>query len=115
RIGAFHVKDAEFVTSPDCGTYGGYADWLDRPGRFRSPGDGDIDFGGIFSRLTRRGFDGWAVLEWECCLKHPLDGAAEGARFIADHIIRTADRPFDADMRSTGDSERLARMLGLKG
>ena len=87
RIAAFHVKDAEFVKSDSRGVYGGYADWLDRPGRFRSLGDGQIDFGGIFDRLTRYGYDGWAVLEWECCLKNSADGAAEGVRFIADHII----------------------------
>uniref|UniRef100_UPI0013DA9279 TIM barrel protein n=1 Tax=Stenotrophomonas maltophilia TaxID=40324 RepID=UPI0013DA9279 len=70
RIGAFHVKDAEFIVSDRRGVYGGYGDWLDRPGRFRSPGDGQVDFKGIFSRLTRHGYDGFAVLEWECCLKN---------------------------------------------
>ena len=115
RIAAFHVKDAEFVPSAERGVHGGYGDWLDRPGRFRSPGDGDIDFRGVFSRLTRYGYDGWATLEWECCLKNALDGAAEGARFIADHIIRVADRPFDAGMRTAGRTAPVARMLGLKG
>ena len=113
RIAAFHVKDAEFVASPDRGVYGGYAGWLDRPGRFRSVGDGQIDFGGIFDRLTRYGFDGWAVLEWECCLKNAMDGAAEGARFIADHIIRVAERPFDAGMRPQGSADAVDRSLGL--
>ena len=92
----------------------GYADWLDRPGRFRSVGDGQIDFGGIFDRLTQYGYDGWAVLEWECCLKNAMDGAAEGARFIADHIIRIAEQPFDASMRQDGSPEALDRILGLK-
>jgi sugar phosphate isomerase/epimerase len=114
RIAAFHVKDAEFVQSASRGVYGGYADWLDRPGRFRSVGDGQIDFGGIFDRLTRYGYGGWAVLEWECCLKNPMDGAAEGARFIADHIIRVAEQPFDAGMRQVAAPEALDRMLGLK-
>ena len=113
RIAAFHVKDAEFVASASRGVYGGYAEWLDRPGRFRSLGDGDIDFRGVFDRLTRHGYDGWAVLEWECCLKNPLDGAAEGARFIADHIIRVAERPFDAGMRGARPPEVIDRMLGL--
>ena len=45
-----------------------------RAGRFRSLGDGQVDFGGIFSKLAQYGYDGWAVLEWECCLKHPEDG-----------------------------------------
>lgn len=114
RIGAFHVKDAEFTPSADRGVYGGYGDWLDRPGRFRSPGDGDIDFKSIFARLTRHGYDGWATLEWECCLKNALDGAAEGARFIVDHIIRIAERPFDAGMRTSPPTQVLERMLGLK-
>ena len=114
RIAAFHVKDAEFTPSPDRGVYGGYGDWLDRPGRFRSPGDGDIDFGGVFSRLTRYGYDGWATLEWECCLKNAMDGAAEGARFIADHIIRVGERPFDAGLRTAPKAAVLERMLGLR-
>ncbi|QCI69378.1 sugar phosphate isomerase/epimerase [Phreatobacter stygius] len=114
RIGAFHVKDAEFVVSDQRGVYGGYGDWLERPGRFRSPGDGQIDFKAIFSRLTRHGYDGWAVLEWECCLKNRLDGAAEGARFIADHIIRVGETPFDAGMRAQGSPDRLDAMLGLR-
>jgi sugar phosphate isomerase/epimerase len=113
RIAAFHVKDAEFVPSASRGVYGGYANWLDRPGRFRSVGDGQIDFGGIFDRLTQYGFDGWAVLEWECCLKNAMDGAAEGARFIADHIIRVADQSFDAAFSSDLPSGTLDRVLGL--
>jgi sugar phosphate isomerase/epimerase len=96
------------------GVYGGYGDWSERPGRFRSVGDGAIDFRGIFDRLTQYGYDGWAVLEWECCLKHPLDGAAEGARFIADHIIRVSDRSFDAGMRGAQAPDAVERMLGLK-
>ncbi|MFC7397126.1 sugar phosphate isomerase/epimerase family protein [Chelatococcus sp. GCM10030263] len=114
RIAAFHVKDAEFVASASRGVYGGYADWIDRPGRFRSVGDGAIDFRGIFDRLTRYGYEGWAVLEWECCFKNAEDGAAEGARFIAEHIIRVADRPFDAGMRAAAPPDMLDRMLGLK-
>lgn len=109
RIGAFHVKDAEFTPSADRGVYGGYGDWLERPGRFRSPGDGDIDFKGIFSRLTQHGYDGWATLEWECCLKNAQDGAAQGARFISEHIIRVADRPFDAGMRTPTRIQKPSR------
>lgn len=113
RIGAFHVKDAEFNASASRGVYGGYADWLDRPGRFRSVGDGDIDFRGIFSRLARYGYDGWATLEWECCLKNARDGAAEGARFIEQHLIRVAEDSFDAGMRRSGSTVNVDRMLGL--
>ena len=95
RIKAFHVKDAEFRPSARAGLYGGYASWVDRPGRFRSLGDGQIDFRAIFSKFAQYGYDGWAVLEWECCLKHPDQGAEEGAPFIRNHFIRTTDRSFD--------------------
>ncbi|WCL55783.1 sugar phosphate isomerase/epimerase [Gimibacter soli] len=95
RIRAFHVKDAEFRPNGKSGVYGGYQGWVERPGRFRSLGDGQIDFKAIFSKLTQYDYDGWAVVEWECCLKHPEDGAREGAKFVADHIIRPAPRAFD--------------------
>ena len=95
HIKMFHVKDAEFNPSGRSGVYGGYQDWIDRPGRFRSLGDGQVNFKSIFSKLAQYNFPGWAVLEWECCLKHPEDGAREGAPFIKDHIIRVADRAFD--------------------
>jgi sugar phosphate isomerase/epimerase len=95
RIRAFHVKDAEYHPNGRSGVYGGYQDWIDRPGRFRSLGDGQIDFKRIFSKFAQYDFPGWAVLEWECCLKHPEDGAREGATFIRDHIIRVTDRAFD--------------------
>jgi sugar phosphate isomerase/epimerase len=95
HIKMFHVKDAEFNPSGRAGVYGGYQDWIDRPGRFRSLGDGQVNFKAIFSKLTQYDFPGWAVLEWECCLKHPEDGAREGAAFIKNHIIRVADKAFD--------------------
>jgi sugar phosphate isomerase/epimerase len=95
RIRAFHVKDAEYHPSGRSGVYGGYQDWLERPGRFRSLGDGQIDFKRVFSKFAQYDYPGWAVLEWECCLKHPEDGAREGATFIRDHIIRVTDRAFD--------------------
>ena len=113
RIAAFHVKDAEFNPDGRSGVYGGYQRWLDRPGRFRSLGDGQIDFRGIFSRLARHNYAGWAVLEWECCLKHPEDGAAEGAPFILEHMIRTTDRAFDDFAGASTDRARNRRILGL--
>ncbi len=91
----FHVKDAEFNPSGRSGIYGGYQDWIDRPGRFRSLGDGQVNFKSIFSKLAQYNFPGWAVLEWECCLKNQEDGAKEGAEFIKNHIIKVADRAFD--------------------
>jgi sugar phosphate isomerase/epimerase len=93
RIRMFHVKDAEFNPTGRQGVYSGYQSWVDRAGRFRSLGDGQVDFGAIFSKMAANDFDGWAVVEWECCLKHPEDGAREGAQFVADHIIRVTERP----------------------
>lgn len=113
RIRAFHVKDAEFRPNGRSGAYGGYQSWVDRPGRFRSPGDGQVDFRAIFSKLAQYDFPGWAVLEWECALKHPEDGAAEGAPFIRDHIIRVTDRAFDDFAGSGSDPGRNRRLLGL--
>jgi sugar phosphate isomerase/epimerase len=113
RIKAFHVKDAEFRPNGKAGVYGSYSGWAERPGRFRSLGDGQIDFGGIFTKLTHHGYDGWAVLEWECAYKHPEQGAAEGAPFIARHMIRKADKAFD-DFAATGaDMGLVCKVLGL--
>ncbi|MFJ1310573.1 sugar phosphate isomerase/epimerase family protein [Agrobacterium sp. P15N1-A] len=113
RIRAFHVKDAEFNPTGRSGVYGGYQSWVDRPGRFRSLGDGRVDFGAVFSKLTQYDFDGWAVLEWECALKHPEDGAREGAAFIENHIIRVTERAFDDFAKSGVDDAANRRLLGL--
>jgi len=114
RIKAFHVKDAEFRPNGKSGVYGGFQDWRDRPGRFRSPGDGQIDFKQIFSKFARYDYSGWAVLEWECCLKHPEDGAREGAPFIRDHMIRLTDRAFDDFAASATDAGLNHKILGLE-
>ncbi len=114
RIRAFHVKDAEFRPDGKSGAYGGYQPWAKRAGRFRSPGDGQVDFGAIFTKLSTYGFDGWAVLEWECFIKNPEDGAREGAQFIADHIIRVSDRAFDDFVKSGADKGANRAMLGLE-
>jgi sugar phosphate isomerase/epimerase len=113
RIAAFHVKDAEFVRSARSGVYGGFQDWAQRPARFRSLGDGQVDFRGVFSRLAAAGYEGWCVLEWECCLKRKEDGAAEGAPFIRRHMIETTKRPFDAALRRPVDAEAARRILGI--
>jgi len=112
-IKAFHVKDAEFNPTGRSGVYGGYQSWVDRPGRFRSLGDGQVDFKSIFSKMAQYDFPGWAVLEWECCLKHPEQGAKEGAIFIREHIIRTTEKAFD-DFAGTGADEEMNRkILGI--
>jgi sugar phosphate isomerase/epimerase len=113
RIRAFHVKDAEFRPSGRAGVYGGYLGWPERPGRFRSLGDGQVDFKAIFSKLAQYDYPGWAVLEWECALKHPEDGAREGAAFIRDHIIRVTEKAFDDFAGAGADRAALRKMMGL--
>ncbi len=113
RIKAFHAKDAEFNPTGRQGVYSGYQPWVDRAGRFRSLGDGEVDFAGVFSKLSQHGYDSWAVLEWECCLKNPEDGAREGAEFIDSHIIRVTDKAFDDFAGGAVDQGKVDRMLGL--
>lgn len=113
RIKAFHVKDAEFNANGKSGIYGGYQSWQDRPGRFRSLGDGQVDFNGIFSKLTQYGFDGWAVLEWECCIKDSEQGAKEGAPFIQQHLITPTAKAFDDFSAMASDTQRNKRILGI--
>ncbi|HCL04989.1 MAG TPA: AP endonuclease [Chitinophagaceae bacterium] len=113
RIRMFHVKDAEFNPSGKQGVYGGYQSWINRAGRFRSLGDGQVDFGAIFSKLAAYNYKGWAVMEWECAIKHPEVGAAEGAPFIKKHIIKVTDKAFD-DFAGTGSDENFnRRILGI--
>jgi sugar phosphate isomerase/epimerase len=114
RIKALHIKDAEFRPTGRQGVYGGYQPWVERAGRFRSLGDGQIDFGAIFSKMAQYNYDSWAVLEWECCLKHPEAGAAEGAEFIRRHIIRVTEKAFDDFAGAATDKRQLQRMLGLR-
>jgi sugar phosphate isomerase/epimerase len=113
RIKMFHVKDAELIPNGRTGVYGGYQSWVNRAGRFRSLGDGQVDFSSIFSKFAQYGFQGWAVLEWECCLKHPEDGAREGASFIRDHIIRVTEKAFDDFADGGTDHAANKRMLGI--
>ena len=114
RIKAFHVKDAEFNPTGKQGVYGGYTGWVERAGRFRSLGDGQVDFKAIFSKLTAYDFKGWAVMEWECALKHPEDGAREGAVFINDNIIRVTEKTFDDFAGGDADEASNRRLLGLE-
>lgn len=113
RIRAFHVKDAEFNPTGRVGMYGGYQSWVGRAGRFRSLGDGQVDFKRVFTLLAEAGYDGWAILEWECCIKSSDQGAREGAPFIAAHIIETTEVAFDDFAGGTTDEARNRRMLGL--
>lgn len=112
-IKMFHVKDAEFNPTGKSGTFGGYQNWKDRAGRYRSLGDGQIDFKTIFSKLTQYGCDVWAVMEWECCIKSPEQGALEGAPFIQSHIIEATQKAFDDFAGAEIDQEKLKKILGI--
>jgi sugar phosphate isomerase/epimerase len=110
----FHVKDAEFNPTGKQGVYGGFQDWVNRAGHFRSPGDGQVNFKTIFSKLAQYDYKGWAVMEWECCIKNQEDGAREGAKFISDHIIRVTDKAFD-DFAGRDRNDKMNRsILGLE-
>ncbi len=113
RIVAFHVKDAEFRPDGRVGVYGGYQPWTERAGRFRSLGDGEVDFPSIFTLFTKYGYDGWAVLEWECCFKDAQQGAEEGAPFIVAHMITPPARAFDDFAGGDVDAKAIRRVLGL--
>jgi sugar phosphate isomerase/epimerase len=113
RIKSFHVKDAEFRPDGLSGLYGGFSDWPQRGARFRSVGDGQVDFKQIFSTLTQLGYEGWAILEWECCIKHPEQGAREGAIFIKNQIINATEKPFDDFAGTIADEALNKRILGL--
>ncbi|MEM6699706.1 MAG: sugar phosphate isomerase/epimerase [Bacteroidota bacterium] len=112
-IKMFHVKDAEFVPNGRAGVYGGYADWKDRPGRFRSLGDGQVDFKSIFTLLSKYDYDGWAVMEWECFIKSPEQGAREGAPFITEHIIEVTGKTFDDFAGGGADEETNRKIMGI--
>lgn len=114
RIKMFHVKDAEYNPNGKSGVYGGYQDWIDRPGRFRSPGDGQVDFTNIFSKLVQYNYEGWAVLEWECCIKSPEQGAREGAPFIEAHMIEKTQKSFDDFASGKRNEKQLRDILGLE-
>jgi len=113
-IKAFHVKDAEFRPSPRCGVYGGYQSWVNRPGRFRSLGDGTVDFKQVFTKMTEIGYKSWAVLEWECCIKDASQGAKEGAPFIRQMLIDTPKKAFDDFAGGKADMKSNRRLLGVE-
>ena len=62
--------------------------------------------------MAQYDFPGWAVLEWECALKHPEAGAKEGAAFIERHIIPVAQRAFDGFAAVPTSAEDIRALLG---
>ena len=113
RIKCFHVKDAEFLPDGRQGVYGGFSDWQSRAGRFRALGDGQVDFKSIFTRFTRYGYEGWAVLESECAFKDKMVCAKEGPDFIKSHIIPVASSSFDDFAAPDVDNSSIKNMLGI--
>ena len=113
KLKMFHVKDAELNSTGKQGVYSGFQPWINRAGRFRSLGDGQVDFKSIFSKLSGYDFDGWAVLEWECCIKSPAQGAKEGAIIIQNHIIEVTEKAFDDFANSGMDRETNKKILGI--
>lgn len=115
-IRSFHVKDAELRCDGRVGVYSGYAEWSQRAGRFRSLGDGQVDFSRVFTLLTELPPEAAgivAVLEWECCVKDKVQGANEGAPFIERHIIQVTTEAFDDFAGGQTDPEKNKRILGL--
>ena len=84
-----------------------------KEGGYGSLGDGQVDFSRIFSLLAEYDYDGWAILEWECCIKSPEQGAAEGAPFIRKHMIEVTDVAFDDFAGSSSDKKKNRKILGL--
>jgi len=113
RIKGVHVKDGEFVSSPKQGVYSGMQPWGQRAGRFRTVGDGQIDFKRMFGLLTEIGFDGWAVLEWEDPVRDAEEAAKRCASFIADHLITPPAYAFDNFLDSGADDAANKRILGI--
>jgi sugar phosphate isomerase/epimerase len=113
-VRAFHVKDAEYRPNGRSGVYAGYQSWIDRPGRFRTAGTGQVDFGAIFSKLAQYDYPGWAVLEWEDCLQRSEDGARIGAAFIQQQIIHVTDRAFDDFAGTSIDKKVLRGLMGIE-
>ncbi len=113
-VRAFHVKDAEYHASGRSGVYGGYQGWVERPGRFRTAGMGQVDFGAIFAKLAQYDYPGWAVLEWEDPLQSAADGARLGAEFIDRQIIRVTDKAFDDFAAAEGGPRAMRQLLGLE-
>jgi len=72
-----------------------------------------VDFKTIFSKLTEYGCDVWAVLEWECVIKSPEQGAIEGVAFITSHIIEATEKAFDDFAGAEIDKEKLKKILGI--
>jgi sugar phosphate isomerase/epimerase len=114
RIKGCHVKDGEFRSSASQGVYSGMQPWGKRAGRFRTVGDGQVDFRRMFTLLTEAGFKGWAVLEWEDPVRDAEDAAKRCATIIRDNLIEVAAYAFDNFLDSGADEAANKRILGIK-
>jgi len=113
RIRMFHVKDAEFNPTGRQGVYGGYQSWVNRAGRFRSLGDGQVDFAAIFQSSASTGLTAGRCSNGSAPSSPPSRALQRGAPFIASHIINVTEKAFD-DFAATGmDKAANRRILGL--
>lgn len=64
--------------------------------------------------MAQYNFEGWAVVEWECCIKNSTDGAIEGAEFVKNHMIHKAQTAFDDFAAGSSNNETNEKILGLK-
>ncbi|OGJ72152.1 hypothetical protein A2424_05950 [Candidatus Peribacteria bacterium RIFOXYC1_FULL_54_13] len=90
-IAMFHVKDGEFIATAESDAYGSFLPWSERPGCFRSTGDGQIDYQRIFDLLGRELKLGlWATVEWEDCRgKGWTQGTREAVHFVNAWLNQT--------------------------
>ena len=95
RISGFHVKDAEFRPSGRVGVYGGYQPWAKRAGRFRSLGDGQVDFKRVFTLLTEAGSTAGRSWNGSAASRAPSRARAKAPRSSPGTSSRPTDVAFD--------------------
>jgi sugar phosphate isomerase/epimerase len=84
---AFHVKDAEFRATGAAASTAAIRTGSTAPGvsvRWATA----RSISKMFSKLTQYDFDGWAVLEWECCLKDARPARAKAVSLSAAYHPR---------------------------
>jgi len=112
RIRMFHVKDAEFNPRPAARACMAVQSWIDRGRTLPLAGRRQVNFKAIFSKLTQYHIR-WRCSCGNCCLSTRGRRPAEGAKVIADHIIRVTDKAFDDFAGAGADVAANRRMLGV--
>jgi sugar phosphate isomerase/epimerase len=121
----WHVKDGEFIPTGESDAYGSYLPWQNRPGAFRSTGDGQIDHQRIFDLVGRElKLPVWATVEWECKTKGWSQGVREAVEFCRAWLNQTqipertaaevTNEVFDDFVGGGGiDLELISEILGI--